>query len=43
MLSFTELNEKKTKVKINPNIKDVMEKSDSECDTQESHDKCGDD
>ena len=45
MLSFKELNEKKTKVKINPNLKDVMEKSscDCECDTHESHDKCGDD
>ena len=45
MLSFKELNEKKTKVKINPNLKDVMEKSDSDCDcdTHESHDNCGDD
>ena len=45
MLSFKELNEKKTKVKINPNLKDVMEKSDCDCDcnTHESHDKCGDD
>ena len=45
MLSFKELNEKKTKVKINPNLKDVMEKSDSDCDcdTHESHSKCGDD
>ena len=43
MLSFKELQEKKTKVKINPNIKDVMEKSDCECDTHESHDECGDD
>ena len=43
MLSFKELQEKKTKVKINPNLKDVMEKSDCECDTHESHDKCGDD
>ena len=32
MLSFKELNEKKTKVKINPNLKDVMEKSDCDCD-----------
>ena len=45
MLSFKELQEKKTKVKINPNLKDVMEKSscDCDCDTHESHDKCGDD
>ena len=45
MLSFKALNEKKTKVKINPNLKDVMEKSDCDCDcnTHESHDKCGDD
>jgi len=45
MLSFKQLQEKKTKVKINPNLKDVMEKSscDCECDTHESHDKCGDD
>ena len=43
MLSFKALNEKKTKVKINPNLKDVMEKSDCECDTHESHDECGDD
>ena len=45
MLSFKELQEKKTKVKINPNLKDVMEKSscDCECDTHESHDECGDD
>ena len=45
MLSFKELNEKKTKVKINPNLKDVREKSscDCDCDTHESHDKCGDD
>jgi len=45
MLSFKELNEKKTKVKINPNLKDVMEKSscDCDCNTHESHDKCGDD
>ena len=45
MLSFKELNEKKTKVKINPNLKDVMEKSDCDCDcdTHESHNKCGDD
>ena len=45
MLSFKELNEKKTKVKINPNLKDVMEKSscDCECDTHESHDECVDD
>ena len=26
MLSFKDLHEKKTKVKINPNLKDVMEK-----------------
>ena len=45
MLSFKQLQEKKTKVKINPNLKDVMEKSscDCDCDTHESHDKCGDD
>jgi len=45
MLSFKQLQEKKTKVKINPNLKDVMEKSscDCECDTHESHDECGDD
>ena len=45
MLSFKALNEKKTKVKINPNLKDVMEKSDCDCDcdTHESHNKCGDD
>ena len=45
MISFKQLQEKKTKVKINPNLKDVMEKSscDCECDTHESHDKCGDD
>ena len=45
MLSFKQLQEKKTKVKINPNLKDVMEKSscDCECDTHESHDECVDD
>ena len=45
MISFKQLQEKKTKVKINPNLKDVMEKSscDCECDTHESHDECVDD
>ena len=40
---FRDLHEKKTKIKINPNLKDVMEKSDCECDTHESHDNCVDD
>jgi len=45
MLSFKALNEKKkTSVKINPKLNDVMEKSDGcDCDTHESHKECGDD